>query len=271
VIGTVAMSLFRVFSDGSDRVLAVPVHAATAPSYRGLGVFSSLVLRSEQEAADAGASAAIAFPNKRSNRLFRRVGWYDLTPMRIWARPLDLRSAVQRSDVAGGLRPRANDARTYGGLRIETISRFDSRADSVWRRAVRGTQLVRNADHLNWRYIDAPGEYRCFAACHGSSLLGFAILGHTVKHGVSAGYVADLVATGNAERVALLRRCVDELAPGTAALVSLVQPEERRAFMRVGFVPTHERIRVVGKALGDAQPLSDGAGWRFTLGDLDFF
>ena len=45
--------------------------------------------------------------------------------------------------------------------------------------------------------------------------------------------------------------------------------EHRRAFLRVGFLPTHKRIRFVGKSL-DGRPLS-GANWHFTLGDFDFF
>ena len=275
VVGTAGISLFRVVADGREHMLAVPVHAATASGHRRLGVFSSLEARNEQDAAAAGASTAVAFPHEGSNRILRSLGWHELTPLRIWARPLDvgsvLRRLARRSEAAGGLRPRTSDARTYGALRVETVSRFDSRAESAWRRAVRGKQLVRDAEHLNWRYVDTPREYRCFAACRGSALVGFAVVGHVVKHGVSVGFVADLVATGNAVRVALLRRCADELAPGTAALVSLVAPEDRRAFMRAGFIPTHERIRVVEKALGDAHLVDGGAGWRFTLGDLDFF
>ena len=52
-----------------------------------------------------------------------------------------------------------------------------------------------------------------------------------------------------------------------SALVQQVRPGHEIA----GFVPTHERIRVVEKALGDAHLVDGGAGWRFTLGDLDFF
>ena len=131
--------------------------------------------------------------------------------------------------------------------------------------------LVRDASVLNWRYVDTPREYRCFGAYEAATLAGFAVLGQAVRRGVPAGVIADLVASRNGARVALLRRCLAELAPGTAALVSLVRASERRAFLRVGFVPTHARVRVVAKTLGDRSLFDDRAGWRFALGDLDFF
>ena len=74
---------------------------------------------------------------------------------------------------------------------------------------------------------------------------------------------------GDAERVALLQRCVEELASGTDALIALVPSAQRRAFLRAGFLPTHKRIRFVGKSL-DGRALPD-ANWHFTLGDFDFF
>ena len=269
VVGAVAMSLFRLRVQDREHVLAVPVHGATAAGHRRLGVFSALELRNEQRAAAAGASAAIAFPNARSRRALQGIEWRDLPSMRIWARPLDVVSALRRR-ATGGLRPRAEQTHAAAGdaPRVEPLSRFDPRAEVVWKRSAAGRQIVRDAEFLNWRYVDTPREYRCFGAYDGATLLGFTVLGHTIKRGVSAGYVADLVAAEHAVRIALLRRCVAELEPGTAALVSAVRSGERRAFVRAGFVPTHARIRVLGKPLADGAAI--GGNWRFTLGDLDF-
>ena len=120
-------------------------------------------------------------------------------------------------------------------------------------------------------YVGGSTLSRRFGAYRGSELAGFAIVGHTVKHGVSSGFLADLVAPGESERIALLRRSAAELAPGTDGLIALVPRAHGRSFMRAGFLPTHKRIRFVGKSLDGHSLPGAGASWHFTLGDFDFF
>ena len=270
VVGVAAMSFFRTLVDGREEVTAVPVHVATEAPFRRLGVFSALELRNENEAAAAGASLTVTFPNAVSHRIFvRDLGWRDLPGRRVWARPLSagavIRYAAGRDSSGGGLRAPSSDGR--GG--VEPLERFGPDAGELWRSTADGNQFVRDESFLTWRYVDSPRDYRRFGVYRDGVLRGFAVVGHAVKHGVSSGFLADLVAAGEAECVALLQRSVEELAPGTDALIALVPPGQRRAFLRAGFVPTHKRIRFVGKSLdGRALPATD---WHFTLGDFDFF
>jgi len=276
VVGIAAMSLFRMLLGGREEVAAVPVHVATEAEYRRQGVFSPLELRNEEGAAAAGGPITITFPNAVSHRIFvGDLGWRDLPGRRIWARLLRPSSVARylagRATSGGGLRPPSADALVDGDVRVEPLERFDAEAGELWRASADGNQFVRDETFLNWRYVDSPRDYRRFAAYRGSALGGFAVIGHTIKHGVSSGFLADLVAPGARERVALLRRCVAELAPGTDALIALVPRAQRRSFVRAGFLPTHKRIRFVGKSLdGRALPGADAA-WHFTLGDFDFF
>jgi GNAT superfamily N-acetyltransferase len=274
VVGMAAMSFFRMLIGGREQVAAVPVHVATESRYRRHGVFSALELRNEEMAAAAGAPLTITFPNALSHRIFvRDLGWRDLPGRRVWARPLRagsvLRYLAGRATGSGGLVAPGTETRSYGAVRVEPVERFGPAAAELWRSSAAGNELVRDEAFLNWRYVETPRDYRRFAAYRGSELSGFAIVGHTVKHGISSGFLADLVAPGGAVCVALLRRCAAELATGTDALIALVPHAQRRSFLRAGFIPTHRRIRFIGKSLGDqALPLRD---WHFTLGDFDFF
>ena len=269
VVGIAAMSLFRMLVDGREQVTAVPVHVATEAGYRRQGVLSALELRNEDEAA-AGAPIAITFPNAVSHLIFvRDLGWSDLPGRRVWVRPLRpgavVRYALGRATQGGGLRPASDEVR-HGVVPLE---RFGPDAGALWRSCASGNQFVRDETFLNWRYVDTPRDYRRFGIYRGSQLAGFAVVGHTVKHGLSSGFLADLVAPREAERAALLRRCSEELASGTDALIALVPRSQRRSFLRSGFLPTHRQIRFVGKSLdGSPLPHSD---WHFTLGDFDFF
>ena len=283
VVGVAAMSFFRTVLDGVETRLAIPVNVATDARYRGRGVFSSLERENEAAAAAAGCPLTVTFPNAKSYPIFvERLGWIDLPHLRLWARPLRASGVVRyvlgRSGERGGLRPPEGSSVTTRGLEIRPVERFGPDLDELGRRAATGYghHFARDAEYFNWRYLDSPRDYRCFGAYRDGQLVGTVVVGHTFKHGVSAGFVADLVTIpdGVQESRALLRRAVDEVKGGADALVVL-RPRSRaqqRALVQAGFAPTNKKLRFIGKVLRDGVRLDERAdAWHFTLGDFDFF
>ena len=279
VVGVAAMSFFRMLLDGEERAVAIPVHVATEAPYRRQGIFSELELANEREAAADGSPITITFPNAASHRIFvGRLGWVDLPGRRVWARPLRAagvaRYLARRPSPVGGLVPPSSGPRTYGDVRVEPLDRFPPETDDVWRAAAPayGNHVVRDSRFLNWRYADTPRSYRRFGAYRDGRLRAVAIVGHTVKQGVSSGFLADLVSVPEAhdERVALLRRSASEVHAD--ALIALPPRTQQRSFLRAGFLPTNRKIRFVGKVLRPEGCLAlDPRAWHFTLGDFDFF
>jgi GNAT superfamily N-acetyltransferase len=283
VVGVAAMSFFRTRLDGVERRLAIPVNVATDSRYRGQGVFSTLEQENEAAAADSGSPLTVTFPNAKSHPIFvRRLGWTDLPRLRLWARPLRVsgvvRYVLRRPGERGGMRPPDMSVRVPHGLEVRPVERFGPDMDELGRRAASGygNHFTRDAAYFNWRYLDSPRDYRCFGAYRGDELVGAAVVGHTFKHGVSAGFLADLVAApGDATAMrALVARAVDEVKGGADALV-LLPPQSRvhrRALVRAGFAPTNKKLRFIGKTLRDGARLDERAdAWHFTLGDFDFF
>jgi GNAT superfamily N-acetyltransferase len=283
VVGVAAMSYFRTALDGTVTRLAIPVNVATDPRYRGQGVFSTLERENEAAASEAGSPLTVTFPNGASYPIFiRHLGWTDLPRLRLWAHPLRAGAVVRyllgRQGARGGLRSADSSARTVRGLEVRPVERFGPDLDVLGRKAgaVYGNHFVRDAEYFNWRYLDSPRDYRCFGAYGEGELLGVAVVGHTFKHGVSAGFLADLVVgpPGYRELRALVARALDEVRGGADALVLLPPParEQRRALLAAGFAPTNKRLRFIGKALQDGAHLEErGEAWHFTLGDFDFF
>ncbi|TML21783.1 MAG: GNAT family N-acetyltransferase [Actinobacteria bacterium] len=283
VVGVAAMSYFRTALDGTETRLAIPVNVATDPRYRGQGVFSTLERENESAAADAGSPLTVTFPNAASHPIFvTRLGWTDLPRLRLWARPLRAGAVVRyllgRPGGTGGLGAPDSSSRILRGLEVQPVERFGPDLDALGRRVgpAYGHHFVRDAAYFNWRYLDSPREYRCFAAHRTGELAGVVVVGHTFKHGVSAGFLADLVAAPEDYETtrALLMRAVDEVRAGADALVLLPPPArvQRKALLASGFVPTNKRLRFIGKTLRDGARLDErGHAWYFTLGDFDFF
>jgi len=283
VVGVAAMSFFTTRLGGVDTRLAIPVNVATDARYRGQGVFSTLEDRNETAAAEAGSPLTVTFPNAKSYPIFlKRLGWVDLPRLRLWARPLRVggvvRYALGRPGDRGGMHPPSAETRSAHGLEVRPVERFGEDMDALGERAAAGygSHFRRDAAYFNWRYLDSPRDYRCFGAYRGEELAGVAVVGHTFKHGVSAGFLADLVAAhedGAAVR-ALVSRAVREVKGGADALVLLPPhvPAQRRALARAGFAPTNKKLRFIGKPLHEGVRIDERAeAWHFTLGDFDFF
>jgi GNAT superfamily N-acetyltransferase len=254
--GALAMMPARALVGGKETPVAFAVHAVTRHASRGRGIFSRLMLRNEERAAEAGAALALGvFTQPTAGAIMvRKLGWRDLYRMRLWARPFRPLRALRRR--GGGGLPASRGA---------TLERFTDAQERAWR-AVRprwGNCLVRDAAYLNWRYLETPRDYRAFASDQ-----GYAVVGHAVHKGVSAAVVCDLVGSRDEQR-ALLRRCLREARGGADAAIGVPAPGQRAAYLALGFVPTSQTIRVIGKPLRpDAELPTE---WYFSLGDTDFF
>jgi GNAT superfamily N-acetyltransferase len=228
-LGVLAMS----FAQMSQGLAAFAVHAVTTPAARGRGVFSTIELANEDEAARAGATWALGFTNPMAGPiLVDKLGWEDVTSLRIWVRPKRLRR------------------RRSGRLRIEP------RVDGLDVPPPRGHHVLRDREYVRWRYADSPRPY---------AQVGDAIVTHALWHGYSSAVVCE-AATAKS-----LRQAVGAVEADLA--VAMVNPGEERMYLTAGFVPTPRTIRFIGKRLTDAAPELPKRrdAWHFTLGDLDFF
>ena len=236
-LGVLAMSCSRM----SQGLAAFAVHAATTPAARGRGAFSTLELHNEREAASAGAAWALGFTNPLAGPiLVGKLGWEDVTSLRIWVRPKRIRK------------------RGHGALLAEAgVERFAERHEISYP----AHHIVRDPEYLTWRYADSPRPY---ARIENGG--GWALVTHAVWHGFSSAVICEAVGgTG------ILRRSVR--AADADLAVAMVNPGEERTYLAAGFVPTPRTIRFIGKRLTDDAPElpKRRAAWHFTLGDLDFF
>jgi len=236
VIGVASHSLFRMMIGGEERLASFSVHATTDPVARGRGIFVGLERKHEQEAQERGVAVVLAFASAPTAPLFLGpLGWTEIARYRIWARPLP-----------------------FGGKRGDTVAEFDHHGDAA---AGWPNHIVRDAEYLNWRYLDSPRDYVAFRA-EG----GYAVLGHKRHRGRDVALVADLVGPAGP----LLRAGLAGVKPGTRLVFAVPARGQEAAYLSCGFVPTPRTLHFMGKALAGQLDV-DPEAWRFTLGDTDFF
>lgn len=234
VVGAAAHTLLPMIVDGQRSLTSWSLYAVTHPSARGRGVFAELEARNEREAAERGASIALTFPNDLTARVFLgRLGWTEIGRLRVWARPL-----LAQAQAPANTEP------------------FDDSPDAA---AGWANHVVRDAQHLNWRFVDSPRGYRIVRSGG-----GYAVVGRTQYRGIETAVLADLVG-GSRD---LVRRAVS--AAAGRLMIALPAREQRAFFLSLGFAPAPYTIRFLGKAL-TGKLNADPSAWRFTLGDTDFF
>jgi GNAT superfamily N-acetyltransferase len=154
VLGVLSMHFARM----DNGLHAFAVHAVTAPAARGRGVFSMLELRNEQEAAAAGAQWALGFTNPMAGPiLVGKLGWEDVTSLRVWVRP-------------------KRWPKRKGAVRAPGVSPFAAT------RALPGRHILRDQAYLNWRYVDSPRPY---------ARVGDVVVTHALWHGFSSAVVCE--------------------------------------------------------------------------------
>jgi GNAT superfamily N-acetyltransferase len=151
-LGALSMHFSRM--DNGTQVFAV--HAVTTPAARGRGVFSTLELFNEEIAAAHGAQWALGFTNPMAGPiLVGRLGWEDLTELRIWVRP----KRFWRKD---------------GRVRETPIE--------LQPRRLSAHHIVRDEAYLRWRYADSPRPY---------AQVDDAVVTHATWHGFSSAIVCE--------------------------------------------------------------------------------
>jgi hypothetical protein len=205
------------------------------PEARGLGIFRELERKHEREAQERGVAVVLGFASAPTAPIFLGpLGWTEIGRLRIWARPL--------------LRSGANDG----------VASLDVAGDAA---AAWPNHVVRDRQHLAWRYLDSP---RGYVAVRSDD--GYAVVWPAKPHrGRTIAVLADLVGPDVYGLLLAAAR-----VSRAKVLFGLPAPGQRGAFIRAGFVPTNRTLHLMGKALAGRLVL-DPAAWRFTLGDTDFF
>src|SRR5512133_803488 len=152
VAGVASHSLLRMVLGGVEREVSFSVHATTAESARGLGIFPALEKKHEHEAEDRGVAVVLGFASKPTAPIFLGpLGWTEIGRIRVWARPF----------------PRLRSRRVEPTAKVRAFQHAGD-AGAHW-----PNHIVRDARYLNWRYIHSPRSYVPLAAGGSYAVVGY--------------------------------------------------------------------------------------------------
>lgn len=248
--------------------------AATAPDYRGRGLFRRLAQRLFADCAERGFPLAISHPNPNAargveqggGRLVARVPAYVLptggAPARVLPRPVltgARRVAFSTSPLAAG----------------RVVAGAPEGLDGLWERAGARTRngVARGAAWWQWRYERRPHARYRFAEVRDDALRAAAAAVEREVHGVRLLYVLELLADDDDAAAAVINALVAEAPVAGAVLVGLAQSRLVRHARAAGFrrlprrlEPVPLRFMVVDLA---QRAEIDPADWEIAWGDLD--
>ncbi len=147
VVGSVGFVFAVAELAGTEQEIAVAVNLATDPAYERRGIFRTLQAANEERVAGFGIERIFTVPNAASTPvLVGSLGWEQLAPVRVWARP--------------------------GALRHSTRGVVERFVERDRRHSDRGSRLVRDTAWLNWRFADAPRPYTLVEGERGYGVAG---------------------------------------------------------------------------------------------------
>jgi GNAT superfamily N-acetyltransferase len=201
---------------GAETVTAfISADTVTHPDYRHQGIFEALDREKCAEVAKEGNFIAYRFPNRFSYQGAMKFGWFEVSRLKRFIKPLNLENilkryignkALRKSCAAGGnliisLLYRTKKSPEVAGLFIVRISSFDDRVNELWDKVSNDHDImvVRSKEYLNWKYVEMPGnDFVIFGAEKDGQVCGYMVLKCTRQpRGLLTGDIIDLVAPLN--------------------------------------------------------------------------
>lgn len=201
----IAPKTFQI--DGRIAVLGKTMDMFTDPDYQGRGLIKKCTEAVFEEARESGIEGWYVTPSVNSYPIFRgKWGYREDLQLIYRSRVLDyskvLHVAVHppRLGRLAGILINAL-ARPFWhrrecvprGYEVTVITRFGPDVDKLWASVASGYRvaLVRDAQYLNWRYVDNPDTYLTYGLNRNEELVGLIVLRTTLRRGVEVGEIMD--------------------------------------------------------------------------------
>jgi len=259
-----------------------------SPLERFWQCYRGLVERCNREKQNNNLAFYLGMTHFRTLELHKRLGVIDLGRVPVYWGFLDIPRILEGRSVPRPLSLLGYLGQAIIGLRvgvkkisylnIRQVKNFDSSFDELWENISKkyAISVIRNAQYLNWRYIENPTEkYECLAAYSDGRLEGLVVFRIADCH--NEGYVFELFAREDSKSVMreLLLQAVKELKAKRIGYITVSFPATSNAahvLRSMGFKSWGTRLWSIHMIVSSGSRTSllpdlELRNWYFSLGD----
>ncbi len=288
VLGHLCLQAARLSVEGREVTAGQRINFMLDPACRRRGFYPQLFAKVVEQAKARGWALTLGFPNAPALKALQKIhpaAAVAQVPRFVkFFRGRALAARRIHQPILAGAAGRVLDGLLWLQDRrrqafddsVIPLERFDERFDRLWQQVAPSLPVatVRDQQHLNWRYIDAPLDYRVLAFVAGEELLGYIVL--RLGPG-EMGHVVDLLAREEARVVPALLSAAEAAARPHCEMLScwcldrgqISQHLRRRGFFRL---PAQNTLAV--SATQDhpesSRLLWDKHSWYVMIGDSDY-
>lgn len=243
---------------------SVGCDAATHPEYQGKGIFSYVINKCYQDAAENNIPLTYGLANINLGPTYKRYEWRGHICLRInmikvlnWepllSRYIHNKFLIRVAAYFLGKIYRSNSEINIE-LEIKRIRYFDERFNIFWEDISKQFKIIvkRDQTFLNWRYVDHPvNKYTIFMAVKDDSIFGYCILREERKENLRRGQIVDILGLQNHYNVIgyLIQRALKHFKEKDIDYISCHMSEKnpyKEIFKKAGFTsyPRHKTALV---------------------------
>lgn len=296
-VGFAGLATRQLMHEGSPVSIALGMDYMMHPEYRNGFAASRLANFWAKSISEGTHQFALCFPNSSSYKILtgKKVGWQRVCDLSMLARPLGtvgtlpgklkkiprwiMKPAFRIGSLMCSLSAAILSPKKPAGEVVE-ITQFDTRFDALWAAAKIQSGGVRNAAHLNWRYVEHPlYQYKTFAWVCNDRVAGYVVVTQREVFDIPAILVVDALSDVSVPGVIeALIGAVAEHAQGIGARIMCTQVIRgstlSQAFQRAGMLAVPDRLApktftLTAHGLGRPLPSLNSSSWYFTWGDMD--
>jgi GNAT superfamily N-acetyltransferase len=299
IIGHIAAINREMKLHDSEILASLEVEGVTHPEYQRQGIFVAMGQKLISDMKKEGISYVYGFPNENALPGHRKLNCIELFNLHIMIRPINMKNISKKrvannllgllANIAGRLtfklfyRPKKPQAEI--GVKIKTISEFDSRFDDFWEKVKKDHNILlkRDSKYLNWRYTKCPEkEYKIYAAEKDNEILAWVVVRVLKRFDLDNGAIVDLLGLHNHENVmhALIMKVVEDLKQKKVDLVACSIPKTSSYYnllRKCGFATCPKKLNpkeepmILYPLTNDTtlDYIKNPSNWYITWGDTD--
>jgi len=288
VLGHLCLQAARLSVQGREVTAGQRINFMLDPASRRRGFYPQLFHKVVEQARTRGWAFTFGFPNAPALKALQKI--HPAAPVAQVPRFVKFfrgRAIAQRKirqpalagaagRVLDGLLWLQNRRRQAADDHVVPLERFDERFDRLWQQAAPslGVATVRDQAYLNWRYVDAPLNYRVLAFVAGDEVRGYIVL--RLGPG-EMGHVVDLLAREETGVVPALLSAAETAARAHCEMLScwcLDRGQVSRHLRQRGFfsLPGQNTLAIseIQGSRESSRVLWDKHSWYVMIGDSDY-